>query len=319
MKWAELEVKTTREAVEAVSNILHEAGADGVVIEDPKIVPEVDEDEIWENPESAVNIAKASLLDQVIVKAYLVADEKLAGKVEEINERINLLSSYGFTTLEEDLTVTRLDEKSWEEAWKDYYYPVTVGRITIRPTWRSYQTDNPEEIVIDLDPGMAFGTGTHPSTKMCLLYMQELLAEGYIVSDLGCGSGILSIASAKLGAKKVFAFDLDSVACKVTTENLWLNNVQDKVEVENLDARKTKKHEMPKSNLVLANIVADVIIDLIPTAREMLMQPGYLIVSGIVGSKVDRVLKAAEQNNMEIFKRQEDKNWHTLVLVKSDG
>ena len=229
MKWTEISILTTNEAVEAVSNILHEAGASGVVIEDSGELTRERIDQFGEiyalNPSDFPK-------NGVIVKAYLSATSFLAETVEEIKAAITNLINFDINIGENLLSISEVNEEDWATAWKKYYHPVKISeRFTIVPTWEDYTPVSTDELIIELDPGMAFGTGTHPTTVMCLQALEKVVKQGDSVVDVGTGSGVLSVGAALLGASQVHALDLDLVAVNAAKENVELNKVDHVVEV----------------------------------------------------------------------------------------
>ena len=223
MKWSEISIHTTNEAIEPISNILHEAGASGVVIEDPFELVKTREDQFGEiyqlNPKDYPE-------EGVIVKAYLPINSFLGETIEEIKSAINNLIIYNIDIGKNDVSVSEVHEEEWATAWKKYYHPVKISkRFTVVPTWEEYTPVNSDEIIIELDPGMAFGTGTHPTTVMSIQALERTVKKGDSVIDVGTGSGVLSIAAAMLGAEKVKALDLDEVAVQSAKLNLKLNKV----------------------------------------------------------------------------------------------
>ena len=196
LKWSEISIHTTNEAVEPISNILHEAGASGVVIEDPFELVKKREDQFGEiyqlNPDDYPE-------EGVIVKAYLPVNSFLGETVEEIKESINNLIIYNIDIGKNNVSISEVHEEEWATAWKKYYHPVKISeRFTIVPTWEEYTPVNSDELIIELDPGMAFGTGTHPTTVMCIQALERTVKTGDCVIDVGTGSGVLSIAAAML-------------------------------------------------------------------------------------------------------------------------
>ena len=216
-------IHTTHEATEAVANILHEAGASGVVIEDSAETDRVHEDRFGEIYELDKNDFPA---EGVIVKAYLPVNSFLIETMKDINLSIENLASFGLDVGENTIKTNEVDEEDWATSWKKYYHPVKIsGRFTIVPTWENYEPVDTDELIIELDPGMAFGTGTHPTTVMCLQALEKYVQQNNTVVDVGTGSGVLAIGAALLGASKVHALDLDEVAVTAAKENIELNNV----------------------------------------------------------------------------------------------
>lgn len=229
MKWSEISIHTTNEAIEPISNILHEAGASGVVIEDPAELTKEREDwfgEIYDlNPGDYPE-------EGVIIKAYLPVNSFISETVDSIKQEITDLIQYDIDIGTNQVTMTEVKEEDWASAWKQYYHPVKISEtFTIVPTWEKYERVNSDELIIELDPGMAFGTGTHPTTVMCIQALEKTVQTGHHVIDVGTGSGVLSIAAALLGAERVLALDLDEVAIKSAKENIELNHVANKIEV----------------------------------------------------------------------------------------
>ncbi|WP_111644333.1 50S ribosomal protein L11 methyltransferase [Paranoxybacillus vitaminiphilus] len=284
MKWSEISIHTTHEAVEAISNILHEAGAGGVVIEDPfDLTKERDTSfgEIYQlNPDDYPE-------EGVIIKAYLPVNSFLGETVEEIKQAINNLMLYDIDLGKNSITISEVNEEEWATAWKKYYNPVKISKkFTIVPTWETYEPVSSDELIIELDPGMAFGTGTHPTTVMCIQALEKCVKTNDIVIDVGTGSGILSIAAAMLGAKSVKALDLDPVAVDSAKLNVKLNKVQDIVTVAQNNLLDNIKEP---ANIIVANILAEIILRFIDDAYRLLEKGGFFITSGIIQAKKQEV------------------------------
>ena len=255
LKWSEISIHTTNEAIEPISNILHEAGASGVVIEDPFELVKIREDQFGEiyqlNPKDYPE-------EGVIVKAYLPINSFLGETIEEIKSAINNLIIYNIDIGKNDVSVSEVHEEEWATAWKKYYHPVKISkRFTVVPTWEEYTPVNSDELIIELDPGMAFGTGTHPTTVMSIQALERTVKKGDSVIDVGTGSGVLSIAAAMLGAEKVKALDLDEVAVQSAKLNLELNKVHTFVNVSQNNLLEGISDEV---DVVVANILAEVIL-----------------------------------------------------------
>src|SRR5690606_16015121 len=255
MKWNEISIHTTNEAIEPISNILHEAGASGVVIEDPAELTKEREDwfgEIYDlNPEDYPE-------EGVIIKAYLPVNSFISETVDSIKQEINDLIKFDIDIGMNQVTTTEVKEEDWASAWKKYYHPVKISEtFTIVPTWEEYNRVNSDELIIELDPGMAFGTGTHPTTVMCIQALEKTVRNGQNVIDVGTGSGVLSIAAALLGAKHVLALDLDEVAVESARQNIEINHVSDRIEVRKGNLLEGIESE---TDIVVANILADVIL-----------------------------------------------------------
>ncbi|WFD11580.1 50S ribosomal protein L11 methyltransferase [Tepidibacter hydrothermalis] len=313
MKWIEVTIKTTTEAVEAVTSILYECEVGGVVIEDPNDFLFQDKEEIaWDYIEE--NVFDTGY-EGVIIKAYLNEQKNIVGEVEMVREKIKLLPTYGINIGEGSVNITEVDEQDWANSWKQYYKPAKVGeKIVVKPTWEEYEK-NEGDIVIELDPGMAFGTGTHETTTMCIRELEKRVNKEDAVFDIGCGSGILSIAAAKLGAKKTIGVDLDEVAVKVSKENAELNNVDSSVEIRygNLMNVVTEK-----ADIVVANIIADIIAILAKDVSNFLNEDGLFISSGIILDKIEFVKAALIENNFEILEVNTMGEWAAIVSKKGE-
>ncbi|QDX93268.1 50S ribosomal protein L11 methyltransferase [Brevibacillus laterosporus] len=311
MNWSEVSIHTTAEAVEAVSSILYEAGAGGVVIEDPEILSRE-----WSTPFGEIYHLSPDDFptDGVIVKAYFPVNSYLGETVEEIKTQVNELLTFGLDVGKGTVTMTEVHEDDWATAWKKYYKPVAISdHITITPIWENYQPKREGELIIEMDPGMAFGTGTHPTTVLCIRAIERYLKEGDRVYDVGTGTGILSIAAAKLGAASLTAMDLDEIAVRSAQENCSINKVDDKVLVRqnNLLDGITEKVEV-----VVANILAEVIIRFTDDVHRVLLPDGTFIASGIIGAREDDVKQALAASNLEVIETVYMEDWVAIVAKK---
>ncbi|KOP72366.1 ribosomal protein L11 methyltransferase [Lysinibacillus sp. FJAT-14745] len=308
MKWSELSIHTKHEAVEAISNILHEAGASGVVIEDSAEFAKPREDQYGEI--YALNEADFPK-DGVIVKAYLSESSFLNETVEEIKAAITNLTNFNIDIGENVVSIVEVNEEDWATAWKQYYHPVKISeRFTIVPTWEEYVPVSTDELIIELDPGMAFGTGTHPTTVMCLQGLEKVVKEGDTVIDIGTGSGVLSIGAALLGAKSVHALDLDDVAVRSAQENVTLNKVADKVSVFHGNLLDTVTEP---ADVVVANILAEIIISFTDDAFTVVKPGGLYVTSGIIGAKRDDVKVALEASGFVIEEVLLMEDWVAII------
>lgn len=313
MKWNEVKVETASEAVEAVANILMEAGASGVAIEDALDIENFQSDQYGE------------ILDQddftflkegAMVMAYFPETIFLPEIMPFIKERVTKLPEYGLEIGKNNVTASEVEDSNWATAWKKYYHPVRITRmLTIVPSWENYQTNDPVEKIITLDPGMAFGTGTHPTTSLTLQALETVLRGGETVLDVGTGSGVLSIASKYLGAKDVYAYDLDEVAVRSAKENMDMNEVAKDVRVAANDLLKGIEIE---SDVIVANILADIILLMIPDAWRLLKQTGSLIVSGIIEDKKQMVIDAMETQGFVVEQIFQQKDWYAIILKKPE-
>lgn len=311
MKWSEFSIHTSNEAVDAISNILHEAGASGVVIEDSLELEKVREQEFGE-------IYALDPVDfptkGVIIKAYLPLNSFLGETVEEIKLAINNLASFDIDLGENKVSTCEVDEQDWSTSWKEYYHPVKISnRFTIVPTWEDYQPVESDELIIELDPGMAFGTGTHPTTVMSLQALEKHVNDTVNVIDVGTGSGVLAIGAALLGAKHVHALDLDEVAVRSAIENVELNHVSNQIDVVQGDLLDTVKEP---AEVVVANILAEIILTFVEDAYMIVKPGGIYITSGIIEGRKEDVKQALIEAGFEIDEVMMMEDWVTIVSRK---
>ncbi|MBM7691817.1 ribosomal protein L11 methyltransferase [Peribacillus deserti] len=311
MKWSEIAIHTTNEAVEPVSNILHEAGASGVVIEDPAELYKEREDRFGE----IYQLNKDDYPEEgVIVKAYLPVNSFLGETVDEIKEAINSLMLYDIDLGRNHISISEVNEEEWATAWKKYYNPVKISeRFTIVPTWEDYTPVHTDELIIELDPGMAFGTGTHPTTVMCIQALERTVKSGDLVVDVGTGSGVLSIAAAMLGAKSVQALDLDEVAVQSAKLNVKLNKVQ---EVVSVSQNNLLDGVLEQADVVVANILAEVIIRFAKDVSKVVKPDGYFIASGIIKQKKEEVKEELISCGFEIKETILMEDWVAIIAKK---
>lgn len=308
MKWIEVQIKTTAEAVETVSSILYEAGVGGLVIEDPNdIISYANSDENWDYIE-------ASLLEQqyegVVVKAYFPESEDLIDKIELIKQNIEKIPQYNLDKGLGEVTTSEVYEKDWADSWKKYYKPKKIGdKIVVKPSWEDYERED-NDIIIELDPGMAFGTGTHETTIMCIKQLEKYIKSGHTVFDIGCGSGILSVAAAKLGAERVIGVDLDELSIKVSNENAKINHVDSIIDVRHGNLLDVVKE---KANVIVSNIVAEIIAILSKDIPKFLEKNGIFITSGIIHEKIDMVKEAMMEEGLDIIDTITMGEWACIV------
>lgn len=307
MEWIEMTIKTTTEATEAVANILYDAGVKGVVIEDPKDFDFINQDQkTWDYVDEELYDFD---FEGALIKGYLPKTEGVADEIQLIKHSIAYLPHYGLDIGEGTLETKEVKDEDWSNNWKQYYKPTKIGKnIVVKPEWEDYQA-NPEEIIIEMNPGMAFGTGTHETTAMCTAALEEVVTKEDLVFDIGCGSGILGIVAAKLGAKKVIAVDFDEVAVKVARENVEKNRVQDQVFVFHGNLMDNINE---KGDIILVNIIADVIMTMAPDFQHYLKSSGTLITSGIILEKIEPVKKALKAHNIEVYKTVKRGEWAAL-------
>lgn len=293
MDWTELVVETTNEAIDAVTNILMENKAGGVQIDDDD-------------------------LNDVRIITYFPANVNVAEKVPELEMQIKGLSRFGIDPGKATVKLSDVNNDSWRDVWKKYYHPVRITRyLTIVPSWEDYQPENADEKVIRLDPGRAFGTGTHPTTRMALLALEKEIRGSESMIDVGTGSGVLSIAAKYLGAGEIDAYDIDDEAIKATKENVALNPVAQDI---NIGTNSLLDGISKKVDLIVANILAEIIVPLIPQAKECLNPGGKFITSGIINDKKDLIVNELTKHGFVIDEILNQKDWYSIIAhLPSEG
>ncbi|EGT2202296.1 50S ribosomal protein L11 methyltransferase [Clostridioides difficile] len=307
--WIEVTIKTTTEAVEPITNILYEQGAGGAVIEDPKDFLFQKKNELdWDYVEEEV--FKKNEEYDVLIKTYVSEEKNVMEFVEIIKQKVLGLKDFGIDIGEGSVSLDQVNEADWANAWKAYYKPTKVGqRVVVKPTWEDYAMQD-GDLIIELDPGMAFGTGTHETTSMCIRELEKYVNKDSKVFDIGCGSGILAIAAAKLGAKEVVAVDLDEVAVKVAKENVLENKVEKSVSVMHGNLTDVIKD---KADVIVANIIADIIKILAKDVQNFMKEDAIFISSGIILDKVEEVKESLIENGFEIVEVQKLGEWSAIV------
>lgn len=311
MDWKEIIIHTTNEAMEPVSNILNDEGANGVVIEDPADLTKEKQSKFGEIYELDPRKYPSS---GIIIKAYFSDDNNWENKRNIIQENITNLVKHGIDIGCNKVTVRKVYEKDWENEWKKYFKPSKVtDTFVIVPSWENYTKNDHNEKIITIDPGMAFGTGTHPTTILSLQALEKTMQNGDTVLDVGTGSGILSIASVLLGADHVYAFDLDEVAVNSTLININMNNCDKKITVKQSDLLKGVNQ---KANIIVSNILADILLLLVDDAWNNLQDGGYFITSGIIESKRQMVVDKLEMKGFKILETNRHENWVSIIAKK---
>lgn len=313
LNWIEVCVHTSQEATEAVSYILQELGADGVSIEDPEVLYRH-----WENRYGEIiALSSGDYPDQgVRVKAYLSELECAdpAPFVEQVKKRLMELKEARFDVGAATVFTRKVSESSWADEWKKYYKTVRVtNRIVIKPKWEEYAPLSPEEHVIEMDPGMAFGTGTHPTTTLSIQLLDRYLQPGQKVIDVGCGSGILSIVAGKLGANPVLALDLDPVAVEMARQNIVFNHLSEQVNAREGDLL---KGVADTADVVVANILAEIILQFVYELPRVLVPGGVFIASGIIEEKRPMVEEALTKIGLNILETKHQDGWVAIAAKK---
>lgn len=312
MNWTEVKIYTTTAGIDPLTGSMLDLGLQGFMIEDAQDFDEFLHDTTphWDYVDQAV---MEKMKDCETCVTIYVADnpqgmEELM-QVRQILARLKAQDPDGkYGRLE--LEMKDVDEEDWSNAWKKYYHPVQVGEhLVVCPSWKAYDRQ-PDDVVLTLNPGMAFGTGTHDTTRLCMELLEKYITPQDTVLDVGCGSGILAITAALLGANKIIGCDIDEVAVKVAGENAALNGVQDRISFHQGDLTSQVEGSF---QIICANIVADVIIRLSKDAGRYLAKDGIFITSGIIDTREQDVLNALEQNGFQVIERRTSGGWVALA------
>lgn len=317
MKWIKIGIKTTTEAVDFISNLFDEIGLEGIQIEDNIPISEEDKEAMFIDilPEIGPDDGTA------FVSSYVEADRDIKQLVKEIEEGLEELKL--FVNLgEANILVEETDDEDWLHNWKAFFKPFRVAEdIVIKPTWEELEERKEGDFIIEIDPGTAFGTGAHETTKLCILGLRKYITKETKLLDIGCGSGILSIIGLKLGAKSAVLTDIDPAALIATNENLKVNQLSEQtycVLQGNIieDSILQNKVGIGVYDIVVANILADVIIPLSREVGQHLKEDGAFISSGIIYTKKQEVQEALIENNFHIIETNEMGDWVSFVAKK---
>lgn len=306
-EWIEIKVVTTSEALEAVSGIFYSLNVKGVSIEDPNDLLIIESAPLtWDFND--INVFEYGDT-AAVVKGYFSPEEDIEEIKKYICEKLADLKEFGIDAGEAKVIDNSVFEEDWESSWKKYYQPVRIGKnIVIKPIWKDYDKLS-DDIIIEMDPGMAFGTGTHATTSMCVAALERYVKPESTVFDIGTGSGILSITAAKLNAKKVVGVDLDPIAVKCAKENVEFNNLN------NIDIYLGNLMEVVegKADIVVANIIADVIIFLTEDVKKFILPGGLFICSGIIGERSKDVENKLKECGFEIIEINNQEDWVCII------
>lgn len=308
-KWIEIKVITTSEALEPVSGIFYSMDCKGVAIEDPEDILNREQGPLtWD-------FADINILEYggkaASIKAYFSEDDNPSTIVNYIEEKLKIIKESGINIGEGKVLYAIVKEEDWANNWKKYYKPTKIGNsIVVKPIWENYSNKD-NELVIELDPGMAFGTGTHETTRMCVEALEKNVEANSVIYDIGTGSGILAIAAAKLGAKEVLGVDLDPVAVDSAVQNVQHNKLNN---IKIIEGNLVEVVE-GKADIVVANIIAEIICILIDDVKKVLKTGGLFISSGIIHERREMVIDKLENSGFQVLEVNKDGEWNCITAI----
>jgi len=322
MKWTKITLETTSEAVDFISGMLYDLGIEGIEIEDNVPLTEEEKKQMFVDILPIVNEGD----NTAKVSFYVDPADDLASLLMRVKEGLKEISEF-VSVGSGNISISDTEDKDWINNWKEFFKPFRIDdSIVIKPTWETLTEKKPDDLVIEIDPGISFGTGSHETTKLCILALKKYLKQNDTVLDAGSGSGILSIIASKLGAGYVLGVDIDPIATKSALENAQVNNI-------NASEWNVHENDMPntpvafatanliedqeirtrigkdKFDLVVANILADVIIPLSGIIKDNIKDGGLFICSSIINTKEDEVKAALEKNNYKIIEVNRMGDW----------
>ena len=319
MKYIETVIYTSVEGIDSVTNMLKEMGIEGIIIENPRDLEEFMNKKNsydWDYIDNKVMELREV---EPNIKFYLEPTKKGNKQFDTIKIKAMMLKNKEYEgVFGPDVTLGRMyvdsklvDDEDWKENWKEFFKTVRVtDKIVIKPSWEEYEKEKQDDLIIEIDPGMAFGTGTHATTSLCLKLIEKYLKKGDFVLDVGCGSGILSIASSRLGALKTLGVDIDPIAVAISRENVELNKLADTVEIIEGDLAKRVSF---KADIIAANLMADLVIMLTEDVAKHLKENGIYISSGILLEKQFAVAEKIRSCHFEIIEILEQDDWCAIA------
>ncbi|HBX75652.1 MAG TPA: 50S ribosomal protein L11 methyltransferase [Acidaminococcaceae bacterium] len=312
-KWLEVSIKVKQEAEEVTAEILREAGArNGVAIEDPVLYETVRKSLPFELCDP---LPEETDLSIVTVTAYYPEDGELQQRLQRIEAELAAVETRIGKFRVGSTLFRKVSETDWSDEWKQYFHVTRVGKhIVVKPSWEAYEPEE-DDVVLELDPGMAFGTGTHPTTCLVLEAMEKIIHPDSTVFDVGTGSGILAMTAAKLGAKTIKAVDIDGVAVRTAKENIAKAGLADRIEVKQGDLLHGTEGQ---ADVIVANILADIIILLLPDIPGKLKEGGLFFASGIIENYQQDVTEAAANVGLRVKEVTRIKDWVGLLMEKAE-
>lgn len=319
MKWNKYTLKTMAEAEDLISNMMMEAGIEGIEIEDKVPLSERDKQQMFVDilPDIPENDGVA------YISFYLEPEENQEAMLKKVQDGLEEIRSWGVDVGEGTILASETEDKDWINNWKQYFHQFYVDDILIKPSWEEVKPEDEDKMLIQIDPGTAFGTGMHETTQLCIRQLRKFLTKETVLLDVGTGSGILSIISLKLGAKKAVGTDLDPCAIEAVKENTEVNGIDPasfEVMIGNIIDDKAVQDRVGYGcyDIVVANILAEVLVPLTPVILAQLKPGGIYITSGIIDDKEELVVKTVKDCGLEVLEVTYQGEWVSVTARKKE-
>ncbi len=317
MKWNKYTLKTRTEAEDLISSMMQDAGIEGIEIEDKVPLSQRDKEQMF------VDILPDAPEDDGVayISFYLEPEDDQAQMLERVREGLDEIRSWGVDVGEGTIAASETEDKDWINNWKEFFHQFYVDDILIKPSWEEVQPEDRDKLLIQIDPGTAFGTGMHETTQLCIRQLRKYLTPETVLLDVGTGSGILSIISLKLGAKHAVGIDLDPCALEAVKENMEVNGI-DPASFEMLIGNIISEKEVQDRvgcgcyDIVVANILAEVLVPLTPVILSQLKPGGIYITSGIIDDKEDLVVKTVKDCGLTVLEVTHQGEWVSVTARK---
>ena len=317
MKWNKYTLKTRTEAEDLISSMMQDAGIEGIEIEDKVPLSQRDKEQMF------VDILPDAPEDDGVayISFYLEPEDDQAQMLERVREGLDEIRSWGVDVGEGTIAASETEDKDWINNWKEFFHQFYVDDILIKPSWEEVQPEDRDKLLIQIDPGTAFGTGMHETTQLCIRQLRKYLTPETVLLDVGTGSGILSIISLKLGAKHAVGTDLDPCALEAVKENMEVNGI-DPASFEMLIGNIINEKEVQDRvgcgcyDIVVANILAEVLVPLTPVILSQLKPGGIYITSGIIDDKEDLVVKTVKDCGLTVLEVTHQGEWVSVTARK---